>query len=273
MNDNTILIAGGGTGGHLFPAIAIAEKLNNYKIIYIGSKKGIESKINSLNNFERKYFLDITGIHRNFSLKSICNNLIFPYRFIKTYIKSRNIIKLHNPKVIIGTGGYCSGLPILAGIHMGIPTLIQDQNSIPGLITRKLCNQVNTICIAYNNVKKIIKNKNIVLTGNPINPNLYNNQSLSDAEIKNKLGLNNKNKIILFLGGSQGAQSINNHLYNNLNYYVDNNFQVILQCGEKNYEYISKKINIPIALQINSILTFSLINNYFYYLIYSQQLH
>jgi len=264
MNNNTILIAGGGTGGHLFPAIAIAEKLNNYKIIYIGSQFGIESKINSLNNFEKKYYLNITGIHRNFSIKSIISNLIFPFRFIKTYIKSRNIIKIHKPKVIIGTGGYCSGLPILAGIHMGIPTLIQDQNSIPGLITRKLCNQVNTICIAYSNVKKIIKSKNMILTGNPINPNLCKNKSFSDSDIKNKLGLDRSKKIILFLGGSQGAQAINNHLYNNFKFYSDNNFQVILQCGEKNYSFINEKIknekNIIIKKFFNSDSNWSMYN-------------
>jgi len=242
--DNTILIAGGGTGGHLFPALAIVRELNKKNAIYVGSKFGIESKLNILNDFDKKYFLDITGIHRTFSIKSIINNSIFPYKFIKSYFVSRKIIKLHQPKIIIGTGGYCSGLPLLAGIHMGIPTLIQDQNSVPGLITRKLCNKINTICVAYNNVRNIIKNKNVVVTGNPINPNLYNNNLSENSknDIKKQLGIDENKKTILFLGGSQGAQAINNHIYNNINFYLKNNYQIILQCGEKNYSSIPKNI-------------------------------
>ena len=255
--NNTILIAGGGTGGHLFPALAIVRALNEKNTIYIGSKFGIESKLNILDDFDKKYFLDITGIQRNFSLKSILNNSIFPYKFIKAYFVSRKIIKLHQPKIIIGTGGYCSGLPLLAGIHMGIPTLIQDQNSIPGLITRKLYNKINTICVAYNNVKNIIKNKNVVITGNPINPNLYSTDSSIDSknDFKKELGIDENKKTILFLGGSQGAEAINNHIYNNINFYLKNNYQIILQCGEKNYDSIPddiiKEKNIIIKKFIN----------------------
>ena len=251
----TIIIAGGGTGGHLFPAISIIKQCKNYKSIYIGSKFGIESNLNVLDDFENKYFLDITGIQRTLTLKNIKSNFLFPYKFIKSYIVSRKIIKQYKPNIIIGTGGYCSGLPLLAGLHMGVPTLIQDQNSIPGLITRKLYNKVNKICVAYNSVENFIKSKNIILTGNPIDPNLLNNKSkLNNNQIKHSLGLKTNNKTLLFLGGSQGANAINKHLYENVDFYLKNNYQIILQCGEKNYNCVPEKIKKEKNIIIKKIL-------------------
>ena len=238
----TIIIAGGGTGGHLIPAISIASELKEFDSIYIGSKYGIESKKNLNGNFKKKYFLDITGIQRNMSIKSIISNLLFPIRFFKTYLDSRKIISRYKPKIVIGTGGYCSGLPLLAGIHMKIPTLIQDQNSVPGLITKKLHSQVNTICIAYEEFHKYINNSNIELTGNPINPSFKNNINVDKNFIKKKLGLSLSKKTLLILGGSQGAQAINKHIYSKYDYYKKNDYQIILQCGNKNYNFIPSEL-------------------------------
>lgn len=238
----TIIIAGGGTGGHIIPAVSIALELKEFDSIYIGSKYGIESKENLNDNFKKKYFLDITGIQRNMSIKSVISNLLFPIRFFKTYFESRKIISRHKPKIVIGTGGYCSGLPLLAGIHMKVPTLIQDQNSVPGLITKKLHSKINKICIAYEEFYKYINNSNIKLTGNPINPSLKKNINIDKNFIKKKLGLSLSKKTILILGGSQGAQSINKHIYSNYNYYKKNNYQIILQCGERNYNSIPTEL-------------------------------
>ena len=127
INEN-IFIAGGGTGGHLFPFNNWSElKKEVMKIIYIGSKYGIENIFFKKNNIEAE-LLEIRGIQRDLSFKSMITNLYFPIRFIKAYFKSRSLIRKFNPKIIIGTGGYSSGLPLLAGIHMKIPTIIQDQN-------------------------------------------------------------------------------------------------------------------------------------------------
>ena len=138
-NKNIIFIAGGGTGGHLFPAISIGNKLESMglKIIYIGSKFGIEKKYYAKKNINAE-LLDIKGIQRDVSLKSIINNLYFPIRFIKSYIYSIKLIKKYNPLAIVGTGGYSSGMPLLAGIKMKTTTVIQEQNSVPGLVTRIL---------------------------------------------------------------------------------------------------------------------------------------
>ena len=241
INQNNIFIAGGGTGGHLFPAITIGNylKKEGLNVIYIGSRHGIENKYFSDNNISAE-LLDIKGIQRNISIKSIILNLYFPIRFIKTYLDSRKLIKKFNPKIIIGTGGYSSGLPLLAGIHMKIPTMIQDQNSVPGLITKKLCKKVNLICLAYETAKLYLKTNNKILTGNPIRENL---EIINQKTAKKQLGLDLNKKTIFILGGSQGSQIINNHIYKNIDFYNNQNFQLFLQCGKNNYNSIPRKIH------------------------------
>ena len=235
-----IFISGGGTGGHLFPALTISEHLMNigYDITFIGSKHGMEANFLQNKNINIK-LLDIYGIQRNFSLKSIYKNLFFPIKFIKSYVQSIQLIRELKPVIIIGTGGYSSGLPLLAAIHLKIPTLIQDQNSVPGLITRKLHKYINTICIAYSNFQISNNYNNIVLTGNPIRSNLKT-RDRQNALIK--LNLSPNKKTILVLGGSQGSKPINKHIINNIQYYLKNDIQIIWQSGEKNYNDIPKHI-------------------------------
>ena len=170
-NRNTILIAGGGTGGHLFPALAIGSELHNkgYDIKYIGSKYGIESKIFKKMNTEY-YLLNITGIKRTLSFQNIINNLLFPIRFLFSYLITKKILKKLRPIIVIGTGGYASGLPLLASVRMNIKTLIHEQNSYPGVTTRKLSNKVDSVCITNLETKKHLDG-NITLTGNPIRNN------------------------------------------------------------------------------------------------------
>ena len=166
-NKKIALIAGGGTGGHLFPAITIGKKLEeeNITVKYIGSKYGIEKNI--FKNLKAEYFLlNIKGIKRGNNLKSIVTNLSFPFRFINSYFQLIKIILKLKPCIIIGTGGYCSGIPLLAGTHFNIPTLIQDQNSIPGLITKILHKKVKKVCLAYDIASKNLNNS--IITGNPI---------------------------------------------------------------------------------------------------------
>ena len=155
-----VLIAGGGTGGHLFPAVAIGDTLkkSGVDVLYIGSKYGIESRLLPSRG-ESPVLLNIRGFHRTFSIKNILDNLIFPIRVLLAYIKSRIIIKDFNPQVVVGTGGYSSGLPLLAAIHSGIKTLIQEQNSYPGFTTRKLASKVNKVCIGFKESASYIKKK------------------------------------------------------------------------------------------------------------------
>jgi len=253
---NNIFIAGGGTGGHLFPALAIGNELKKYghNIIYIGSKHGFEKRYFKKINIKAE-LLNIKGIQRDLSIQSLLKNLFFPIRFISSYFKSIYLIIKFRPKIIIGTGGYSSGMPLLAGIHMKVPTLIQDQNSIPGLITRKLNKKVTVLCLAYKNAMSYFNHDKIFLTGNPIRNDLI---CINKNEAKSKLNLDCNKKMIFILGGSQGSLSINNHIVNNAEYY-NKNFNIFLQCGENNYNNINKKLkkfkNIIIKQFIDDIST------------------
>ena len=229
----TALIAGGGTGGHLFPALSIGEELekNKIKVEYIGSYYGIEKEF-LINTNCKFHLLNITGIQRSLSIKAIYMNLVFPLRFLISYLKSIFIIKKIKPSIIIGTGGYVSGLPLIAGIQCKIPTVIQDQNSVPGLITKKLHNKVNKIFLAYSIANKKLNKDKCSNTGNPTRSELI---KINKKEALKKLNLESNKNTILILGGSQGSSPINNYIKKNIDYFNQNGFQLIWQCG--NYDY------------------------------------
>ena len=250
--NNTIFIAGGGTGGHLFPAISIGDELekHNIKILYIGSKYGIERKFYEKNNL-KYYLLNIVGLQRGFNIKSILKNLLLPILLINSFIKSFFLIKKHKPLAIIGTGGYSSGLPLLAGIVMKIPTFIQEQNSIPGLITKILNKGTVKIFTEYN-IKKMINNQNCIQTGNPIRNEI---KKIDKYKAKEKLGFDKQKKLLLIIGGSQGAKPINAHFLDKINFYIKNDYQILWQCGKFDYELLISKIhhnNIKIKKFINN---------------------
>ncbi len=158
-----MVITGGGTGGHFFPAMAIKSALEarGIETQYIGSEFGVEN--NHFSSDENALLLTIRGIQRSFSLKSILINLAFPYRFLKSYFQCRSLMKKFQPRVVIGTGGYSSGLPLLAAMHIGIKTVIQEQNSYPGITTRHLANKVDRLCIAHQNALEHLKKKMLFL--------------------------------------------------------------------------------------------------------------
>ena len=232
-SNNIIFIAGGGTGGHLFPAISIGKKLEEkgINIYYIGSNNGNEKKIYNDNNL--KYFLlNITGIQRSLNIKSLLLNCIFPIKFLISFIVSLFLIYKYKPKAILGTGGYCSGLPLLAGITMKIPTFIQDQNSIPGLITKSLHNKINKIFLGYECAMNFLNKNKCIFTGNPIRQDL----DIIDKRIaKKELQFDAEKKLIFVMGGSQGAKPINDYFKKNINKYTEHNYQILLQCGNNNY--------------------------------------
>jgi UDP-N-acetylglucosamine--N-acetylmuramyl-(pentapeptide) pyrophosphoryl-undecaprenol N-acetylglucosamine transferase len=235
-----ILIAGGGTGGHLFPSIAIgtALKNNGFDICYVGSKFGIESNIFG-NQKEPYYLLNIRGIQRSLSFRSLGINLLFPFRFIYSYLKSRKIIKSFSPDVVVGTGGYASGLPLLVATQLNIKTLIQEQNSYPGMVTRNLSKKINTICIAFEDAKSYLPNSHCILTGNPVRNNIT---LVNKISAKKNLGLDINKQTIFITGGSQGSRPINNHFKSNHKLYTDAGIQLLWQCGALDYEEL--KLNI-----------------------------
>ena len=159
-----MIVTGGGTGGHFFPAKTIRKALQNkgVEVKYIGSKFGVESSHYSSNSKD-ELLLNIRGIQRHISIDSIIKNIIFPFKFLKSYIQSWMFLNEFKPHVVIGTGGYSSGLPLLAAIHKGIKTVIQEQNSFPGITTRHLSSQVDKICIAYEDAASHLKKKILFL--------------------------------------------------------------------------------------------------------------
>ena len=158
----SFIIAGGGTGGHLFPALAIGDALKKRfpfaTIHFVGSKFGLESKILPERNYSHT-LLTIRGFMRGISLRALFRNLLFPFRFAAAYLKSRRLIKKLSPVAVIGTGGYASGLPLLAAIHRGIPTVIHEQNSYPGITTRWLSSRVTRVCLIYEDARRHLKKK------------------------------------------------------------------------------------------------------------------
>ena len=155
-----MIVTGGGTGGHFFPAKAIHTALEEkgVEVRYIGSRFGIEAT-SFPQDCSDTLLLNIRGIQRHLSLESIFKNILFPFRFLSSYYKSWKLLNEFNPHVVIGTGGYSSGLPLLAAIHKGIKTVIQEQNSFPGITTRHLSSRVDKICIAYKEAGSHLKKK------------------------------------------------------------------------------------------------------------------
>ena len=158
----SFIIAGGGTGGHLFPALAIGDALKKRfpfaTIHFVGSKFGLESKILPERNYSHT-LLTIRGFMRGISLRALFRNILFPFSFAAAYLKSRRLIKKLSPVAVIGTGGYASGLPLLAAIHRGIPTVIHEQNSYPGITTRWLSSRVTRVCLSYEDARRHLKKK------------------------------------------------------------------------------------------------------------------
>ena len=159
-----MIVTGGGTGGHFFPAQAIRKALQDkgVEVKYIGSQFGVESSHYSSNSKD-ELLLNIRGIQRQLSLESIFKNILFPFRFLSSYYKSWKLLSEFKPHVVIGTGGYSSGLPLLAAIHKGINTVIHEQNSFPGITTRHLSSRVDKICIAYEYAASHLKKKILFL--------------------------------------------------------------------------------------------------------------
>ena len=228
-----MIVAGGGTGGHFFPAQSICKSLLNrgVNVKYIGSIHGIEASQKNNTDIDTT-LLNIKGIQRQFTLNGLLINLFFPFRFIQSYYKSIKIIKDFKPHLVIGTGGYSSGLPLIAAIQKGIKTIIQEQNSYPGITTRKLASKVDIICIAFKESKKFFNKNNVILTGNPIRKELY----LMDKKItKTSYGFNPNKPVIGILGGSQGSAPFNNHFKKNITKFKKNDIQLLWQTGKKDF--------------------------------------
>ena len=232
-----VIISGGGTGGHIFPAIAIAHalrsKMSALEILFIGAKGRMEMEKVPAAGF-RIEGLTISGFQRRLTWK----NLTFPFKLVGSLIKARRIIAKFKPDVVIGVGGYASGPTLRMATSMGFPSLIQEQNSFPGVTNRLLGNRVQKICVAYEGMSKYFPEDKIVLTGNPIRQDVVNISGKKPEALKH-FGLNSGEKTLLVIGGSLGARTINQAILKFVKESGnDQNIQILWQTGKYYYEEI-----------------------------------
>ena len=230
-----ILVTGGGTGGHVFPAIAIADAIKKLRpdteFLFVGATGKMEMERVPKAGYAIEG-LNIAGFQRSMSLK----NLSFPIKLLRSLFKARKIVRKFQPDVVIGTGGYASGPVMRAAQRAGIPTLIQEQNSFAGLTNKILGKKAAKVCVAYDHMEQFFPPEKIVFTGNPVRSDILNLEGKHEEALK-YYALDPEKKTIVVIGGSLGAKTLNNAMRDNVEFFEKyDGIQVIWQCG-KFYEY------------------------------------
>ena len=230
MENHKFIISGGGTGGHIYPAIAIANELKSRfpkaEFLFVGAQDKMEMQKVPQAGYAIKG-LWIAGLQRKLTMQ----NLLFPVKLISSLWKSRAIIKSFKPDVVIGTGGFASGPLLQMANSLNIPTLIQEQNSYPGITNKLLSKKANKICVAYENLDRFFPNDKMILTGNPVRQDLISIDSKRAEAIK-YFNLDPAKKTLLILGGSLGARRVNQLIEKELDFFASQNVQIIWQCGK-----------------------------------------
>ena len=231
MKKLKIVISGGGTGGHIFPAIAIAKSIEksvlDVEFLFVGAKDRMEMQKVPAEGY-RIIGLWIGGIQRGFSKR----NILVPFKVLHSIVKAKNIVKDFKPDLAIGTGGYASAPLLYVAAKKGIPTLIQEQNSYPGITNKILSKYVQKICVAYDGMDRFFSTEKIIHTGNPIRSEILGFNSKKIIARK-QFKIDASNRTILVVGGSLGALSINNAIANNIQSIMNLDVNLIWQTGEK----------------------------------------
>lgn len=230
MSQLKFILSGGGTGGHIYPAIAVADELKkrhpDAEILFVGAKGRMEmDKVP-----QAGYAIEglwISGLQRSLSW----SNLSFPFKVMKSIFQSRKILNRFKPDAVIGTGGFASGPLLYAAASKKIPTLIQEQNSYPGITNKILSKKVNAICVAYENMERYFPKSKLLLTGNPLRADLTG-EMFKNETAASHFGLDVNKITLLVLGGSLGAGKINILIENNRDFFNQKDVQVIWQTGK-----------------------------------------
>lgn len=234
MNELRVIIAGGGTGGHIFPAVAIGHALQRLypgvQLLFVGALGKMEMEKVPQEGF-RIIGLDIAGFNRSNMLK----NLALPFKMLKSIWKAKSILKEFRPHVVVGVGGYASFPMLRAAQRKGIPTLIQEQNSFAGKSNQILGRRARSICVAYDHMDKFFPKEKIVMTGNPVRKNISGSR-VTREEGQVWLGLDPMKKTVLVVGGSLGAKSVNEAIDAHLDAVVAEGVQVMWQTGKPYYQ-------------------------------------
>ncbi|MBQ1973341.1 MAG: undecaprenyldiphospho-muramoylpentapeptide beta-N-acetylglucosaminyltransferase [Paraprevotella sp.] len=235
-----VIISGGGTGGHIFPAISIANAIKaknpDAQILFVGAEGRMEMQKVPAAGYEIKG-LPICGFDR----KHLWKNISVLYKIWKSRRLAKNIIKKFKPMVAVGVGGYASGPTLNVAAGMNIPTLLQEQNSYAGVTNKILAKKANKICVAYEGMSRFFPKDKIVLTGNPVRQNLLSS-TYSHEEACQKFGLNPSQPTILIIGGSLGARTINESVLANLDIIKNSGVQFVWQTGGFYYTEILEKL-------------------------------
>lgn len=231
------LISGGGTGGHIFPALAIANKIKKEnpeaQILFIGASDKMEMKRVPEAGYPIEG-LEIYGISRDFSLKGLGKNIRLPFVLMSAMQKARKIIKEFKPDIAIGVGGFASGPALKAADQMGIPTLLQEQNSYPGITNKMLAAKAKRICVAYDGLDKYFPAEKIIRTGNPVRAEILNLKR-KDPNAYKIFDFSPEKKTVLVVGGSLGARTLNETMAAHLDDFREADLQLLWQTGEQFY--------------------------------------
>ena len=237
------IISGGGTGGHIFPAVAIANVIKHHdadaQILFVGAEGKMEMQKVPQAGY-KIVGLKIAGFQR----KKLWKNVTLPLKMLQSSLKAKKIIKDFAPDIVIGVGGYASWATLKQAQNLNIPTLLQEQNSLAGKSNMMLAKKAEKICVAYDGTEKYFPKDKIVFTGNPVRKNiayLHEKQAELKLQALKEFNLSSDKPTVLVTGGSLGAGTINKAVESNLQYFIDNNVQILWQTGKFYYAGIKER--------------------------------
>jgi UDP-N-acetylglucosamine--N-acetylmuramyl-(pentapeptide) pyrophosphoryl-undecaprenol N-acetylglucosamine transferase len=229
-----LIISGGGTGGHIFPAVAIANEFRSRypsaEILFVGAEGRMEMTRVPESGY-KIIGLWISGLQRRLTF----SNLLFPIKLLVSYFRARQIVNKFKPHVVIGTGGYASGPIMIAATRKKIPTVIQEQNSFAGLANKQVAEKASRICVAYEGMEKYFPANKIVVTGNPVRKDILDVESKSEKALAH-FGFTSNSKTLLIIGGSLGARTVNEAVITGMEKLVSAQIQVLWQTGKGYFE-------------------------------------
>lgn len=232
------IISGGGSGGHIFPAVAIAGALKrrhpDVDILFIGAEGRMEMEKVPAAGYKIEG-LPIAGLQRKLTLENIVKNLQLPFKMLKSRRKVKDILRSFAPDVVVGVGGFASEPTLKAAADMGYPTLLQEQNSYAGLTNKMLARNAKKICVAYEGMDRFFPKDKIIFTGNPVRGDIEQMNATREEGCE-MFGLNPEGRVLLSVGGSLGARSINQMIISHLHFFKENRIQLVWQTGRWMYE-------------------------------------
>lgn len=241
MKLERVIISGGGTGGHIFPAIAIADEIKRRNpgvhILFVGANGKMEMEKVPAAGYQIEG-LTIAGFQRRLTF----SNFLLPFKIIKSLLKAKSILKKFKPQVVVGVGGYASGPTLKAATMLGIPTLVQEQNSFPGKTNKLLAKNVNRLCTAYEGLERFFPKEKIVLTGNPVRSEMVKIEGKRE-EAFTYYGLDPQKPTVLVIGGSLGARTLNQSMMNHYELLKEKDVQVLWQSGKLYFEGLKEQLS------------------------------